>query len=109
MIIYLIIMRKLYLVYRQYTSVCDKNLITDSEYKIGKYFYVLLFLIIGSIGMVNIFTRSRFLFAYFLSVIFALKNKYLGLNHQIEHILLFFTIIVNSYYIYYILCNGVFL
>ena len=64
--------------------------------------------IIGSTGLINIFIRCRFLVAYFIPLIFALKNKHLNLKYNFEFLMLAIVLFINFYYIYYMMCNGIF-
>lgn len=79
-------------------------------------FYYLCFFIIGSITLFNIFTRTRFIFAYFLPYILCCSNKIKRFSRKnkryntiIEHILMIVTLFINIYYVYFMYCNGVFI
>lgn len=77
-------------------------------------FYYLGFFIIGSISMFSIFSRTRFIFAYFLPFIFGSSNKLKttrtkkSKNSILEHLILIISLYINFYYIYYMYCNGIF-
>lgn len=80
-------------------------------------FYYLGFFIIGSFSMFNIFTRTRFIFAYFSPFILSCWNtvnvesekRKVQKKNIIEHVLLLDSIYINVFYIYFMYCNGVFI
>lgn len=80
-------------------------------------FYYLGFFIIGSFSMFNIFTRTRFIFAYFSPFILSCWNtvnvesekRKVQKKNIIEHVLLLNSIYINVFYIYFMYCNGVFI
>ena len=88
----------------------EKSITVDEicEKKYINFFYYLTIFIIGSTGLINIFIRSRFLVAYFIPLIFALKNKHLNLKYNFEFLMLAIVLFINFYYIYYMMCNGIF-
>lgn len=77
-------------------------------------FYYIGFFIVGSLTMPTIFTRTRFIFAYFLPIllgytnIMQLSDKQKNTTKILEHSMLILAIIINIYYIYYMYCNSVF-
>lgn len=97
--------RKISLVKKDEENTSD---IEKNEKKFINIFYYLAFFIIGSVELINIFTRCRFLLAYFIPFIFALKNKYLNLKYSFENVMLIVVLFINIYYIYYMMCNGIF-
>lgn len=88
----------------------EKSITVDEicEKKYINFFYYLTIFIIGSTGLINIFIRCRFLVAYFIPLIFALKNKHLNLKYNFEFLMLAIVLFINFYYIYYMMCNGIF-
>lgn len=72
-------------------------------------FYYLSYFIIGSIMLINIFTRTRFIFAYFTPFILGYANKNKISNRRGENILFILSILINIYYAYYMYSNGVFI
>lgn len=79
------------------------------------FFYYLGFFIIGSIMLFSIFTRTRFIFAYFLPFILGSGNgleknqKDKKLIAIVENSLLMISLYSNMFYAYFMYCNGVFI
>ena len=79
------------------------------------FFYYLGFFIIGSIMLFSIFTRTRFVFAYFLPFILGINNELEKSQKDkkiiaiVENSLLTISLYINIYYIYFMYCNGVFI
>lgn len=83
--------------------------------KIMFIFYYLCFFVIGSVHMPTMFTRTRFIFAYFLpfilgySNILPLEDDEKNKNKILEHCMMIISIYINVYYIYYMCCNSAFI
>lgn len=74
---------------------------------VAKYLYYISIFIIGSLSMINIFIRSRFIYAYLLPIIMsALKGTGLSKNKIIiRHLMFIITNIIIIYYAYSFLMN----
>lgn len=98
-----------YLLYKLRKKITEENVsVCTIEKNIINYLYLLSLFIIGSVPLINIFIRCRFLIAYLMPVLIHLLNKYLGYNRKADRVLLILAYIINLYYIYYMMCNGVF-
>lgn len=77
--------------------------------KFVNFLYYLTCFVVGSIPLVNIFIRTRFIYAYFFPLLicmFLIKcvNKF-----NFEKLLFLISTIIFGYYVYFMLSNGVFM
>lgn len=100
-----------YLICRFYncSNKYSNDKISNNEKLFLQFFFYLMIFIIGSLNLDNIFIRCRFFIAYFIPLVFALQNRFLKSNKIIEIALLLIAVLINIYYIYYMMCNAIFL